>query len=95
MGCDLRFLLRHAGSSERFATALLLGDQQTSDLIQFSGQGRSPSAPVMSELGQKHALPHRSIAVRFALNKQTLTERVQCDVCASSGPHAVQQNGTA
>jgi hypothetical protein len=33
----------------------------------------------MSESGQKPALPRRSIGVRFALNKQTLTERVQCD----------------
>jgi hypothetical protein len=30
-------------------------------------------------MGQKPALPRRSIDVRFALNKQTLTERVQCD----------------
>ena len=28
---------------------------------------------------QKPALPRRSIGVRFALNKQTLTELVQCD----------------
>jgi hypothetical protein len=27
----------------------------------------------------KHALPRRSMAVRFALNKQTSTEPVQCD----------------
>jgi hypothetical protein len=32
----------------------------------------------MSLEGQKPALPRRSIDVRFALNKQTLTERVQC-----------------
>ena len=32
----------------------------------------------MSLEGQKPALPRRSMAVRFALNKQT--ERVQCDV---------------
>jgi hypothetical protein len=30
----------------------------------------------MSEVGQKPALPRRSIAVRFTPNKQTLTERV-------------------
>ena len=37
-------------------------------------------------MGQKPALPRRSIAVRFAPNKQTLTEQVQCDaMCASSG----------
>ena len=29
--------------------------------------------------GQKPSLPRRSIAVRFTLNKQTLTERVRCD----------------
>jgi hypothetical protein len=33
----------------------------------------------MSELGQKHELPRRSIAVRFAPNKQTPTRRVRCD----------------
>jgi hypothetical protein len=32
----------------------------------------------MSLMGQKHELPRRSIAVRFNLNEQTLTERVQC-----------------
>jgi hypothetical protein len=30
-------------------------------------------------MSQKPALPRRSIAVRFTPNKQTLTERVQCD----------------
>ena len=39
----------------------------------------------MSEVGQKPALPCRSIGVRFALNKQTLTERVQCDASCPSG----------
>jgi hypothetical protein len=33
----------------------------------------------MSEMGQKHELPRRSIAVRFAPNKQTPTRRVRCD----------------
>jgi hypothetical protein len=33
-----------------------------------------------SAKGQKPALPRRSIAVRFAPNKRTVTERVQCDV---------------
>ena len=37
------------------------------------------SEPPMSARGQKPALPRRSIAVRFAPNKQTPTERVQCD----------------
>jgi hypothetical protein len=32
-----------------------------------------------SGLGQKHELPRRSIAVRFASNKQTPIGRVQCD----------------
>ena len=40
---------------------------------------RIKNGPLMSEMGQKPALPRRSIAVRFALNKQTLTEWVQCD----------------
>jgi hypothetical protein len=36
----------------------------------------------MSARGQKHELPRRSIAVRFNLNEQTPTGRVQCDaVC--------------
>jgi hypothetical protein len=30
-------------------------------------------------MGQKPALPRRSIGVRFAVNKQTLTGRAQCD----------------
>jgi len=38
----------------------------------------------MSARGQKHELPRRSIGVRFALNKQTLTERVQCDASCHS-----------
>ena len=33
----------------------------------------------MSEMGQKHESPRRSIDVRFALNKQTPTGRVPCD----------------
>jgi hypothetical protein len=33
----------------------------------------------LSESGQKPALPRRSIAVRFAPNKQTPTRRVRCD----------------
>ena len=37
---------------------------------------------------QKHALPRCSIGVRFALNKQTLTERVQAPLSAISG-HSV------
>ena len=40
---------------------------------------------------QKPALPRRSIVVRFALNKQTLTERVQCDAMCHNRTHAVQQ----
>ena len=45
----------------------------------------------MSLEGQKPALPRRSIGVRFALNKQTLTERVQCDAMCHNRTHAVQQ----
>ena len=40
---------------------------------------------------QKPALPRRSIGVRFALNKQTLTERVQCDAMCHNRPPASQQ----
>ena len=40
--------------------------------------------PPMSQTGQKPALPRRSIDVRFAPNKQTPTERVQCDVMVES-----------
>ena len=40
---------------------------------------------------QKPALPRRSIGVRFALNKQTLTERVQCDAMCQKLTNAVQQ----
>jgi hypothetical protein len=45
----------------------------------------------MSARGQKPALPRRSIGVRFALNKQTLTERVQCDAMCHKPTYAVQQ----
>ena len=45
-----------------------------------------------SESGQKPALPRRSIGVRFALNKQTLTERVQCDAMCHKATYAVQQS---
>ncbi|MFZ2138557.1 MAG: hypothetical protein WAV78_16765, partial [Xanthobacteraceae bacterium] len=34
-------------------------------------------AHLTSAMGQKPAFPRRSIVVRFALNKQTPTERVQ------------------
>jgi hypothetical protein len=45
----------------------------------------------ISEMGQKPALPRRSIDVRFALNKQTLTERVQCDAMCHNRTSALQQ----
>ena len=45
----------------------------------------------MAALGQKPALPRRSIDVRFALNKQTLTGRVQCDAMCQLRTHAPQQ----
>ena len=48
-------------------------------------------AQPMSVQGQKPALPRRSIDVRFALNKQTLTERVQCDAMCQNLTHALQQ----
>jgi hypothetical protein len=47
----------------------------------------------MAEMGQKPALPRRSIAVRFASNKQTPTGRVQCGVRCQDRTHAAQQNG--
>ena len=49
----------------------------------------SNSEPDMSLVGQKPALPRRSIGVRFALNKQTLTERVQYDAMVKSRMGAV------
>jgi hypothetical protein len=42
-------------------------------------------------VGQFHTLPRRSIAVRFAPNKQTLTELVQCDAMCHNRTHAPQQ----
>jgi hypothetical protein len=42
-------------------------------------------------MGQKPALPRRSIGVRFALNKQTLTERVQCGAMCHNRTNALQQ----
>src|SRR3984893_8846189 len=40
---------------------------------------------------QKHALPRRSIAVRFGPNKQTQTARAQCDAMCHKETYAVQQ----
>jgi hypothetical protein len=48
-------------------------------------------AQLTSESGQKHELPRRSIAVRFALNKQTPTEPVQCDAMCQNRTNAPQQ----
>jgi hypothetical protein len=45
-------------------------------------------------MGQKPALPRRSIGVRFALNKQTLTERVQCDAMCHERTNALQQKAS-
>ena len=45
----------------------------------------------MSLMGQKPALPRRSNGVRFALNKQTLTGRVQCDAMCHKRTDAPQQ----
>jgi hypothetical protein len=55
--------------------------------VQYSKFGWSAPAS-----GQKHELPHRSIDVRFAPNKQTLTERVQYDAMCQKRNHAPQQN---
>jgi hypothetical protein len=49
----------------------------------------------MSQMGQKHELPRRSIAVRFASNKQTPAGRVNATLCATSGPEQVQQTEQA
>jgi hypothetical protein len=43
------------------------------------GKYRPEGQELNALIGQLQALPRRSIGVRFALNKQTLTERVQCD----------------
>jgi hypothetical protein len=42
-------------------------------------------------MGQLHALPRRSIALRFAPNKQTPTRRVRCDAKCHKLTCAVQQ----
>ena len=47
--------------------------------------------PRMSLEGQKHELPRRSIAVRFAPNKQTPTGRAQCDAMCQSRHFALQE----
>jgi hypothetical protein len=62
---------------------------ETGALIEAENYCRS--AQPMSESGQKHELPRRSIAVRFTPNKQTPTERVQCDASCQLLTHAPQQ----
>jgi hypothetical protein len=44
-----------------------------------------------SPMGQKPALPRRSIAVRFTPNKQTPTGRVRCDAMCHYRTHAPQR----
>jgi hypothetical protein len=44
----------------------------------------------LTAMGHKPALPCRSIDVRFAPNKQTLAERVQCDAMCISGCEQMQ-----
>ena len=53
------------------------------------------STPLMSATGQKHELPHRSIAVRFAPNQQTPTRRVRCDAMCHKATYAPQQRTVA
>ena len=43
---------------------------------------RSNREPSMTEVGQKHELPRRSIAVRFNLNEQTPDRRGFYDAMA-------------
>ena len=45
----------------------------------------------MTATGQKHELPRRSIAVRFNLNEQTPTGRLECGAMCHFRTHAVQQ----
>jgi hypothetical protein len=49
------------------------------------------STALMSESGQKHELPRRSIGVRFAPNKQTPTARAQCDAMCHKRTRALQK----
>jgi hypothetical protein len=69
----------------------LIGSNEHFDRGQTRHQNHCRSAQPMSEMGQKPALPRRSIDVRFAPNKQTLTERVQCDAMCHYRTLAVQQ----
>ena len=68
-----------------------IGSNEYFDRAQTGHQNHCRSAQPMSEMGQKHELPRRSIAVRFAPSKQTLTERVQCDAMCQKRTNAVQQ----
>jgi hypothetical protein len=56
-----------------------IGSKEYLDRAQTGHQNHCCSAQPMSLMGQKHELPRRSIAVRFAPNKQTPTRRVRCD----------------
>jgi hypothetical protein len=58
--------------------------------LQIALHGRS----LESGLGQKHELPRRSIAVRFAPNKQTPTRRVRCDAKCQQPTYAAQQTAS-
>ena len=51
-----------------------IGSNEYFDRAQTGHQNHCRSAQPMSEMGQKPALPRRSIAVRFAPNKQTSPE---------------------
>ena len=53
---------------------------------------RSENALLMSVQGQKHELPRRSIAVRFAPNKQTPDRRGFYDAMCQKLTHALQQS---
>jgi hypothetical protein len=42
--------------------------------------------PLMSQLGQKHALPRRSIAVRFTSISRPQQDGFNAKLCAITGP---------
>ena len=75
--CDrLRRWCPHVGWRSGSRKALLILSAGTH---MIGAVHRSKIILFRSAQGQKPALPRRSIDVRFALNKQTPTERVQCD----------------
>ena len=72
-----------------------IGSNECFDRAQTGHQNQCRSAQPMSQMGQKPALPRRSIGVRFALNKQTPTARAQCDAMCQDLTHAPQQDSSS